>query len=539
MSPWAQDYNPLRNAALSTVAAATPVTVLFYLLAIRKASAHKAAVAAAVTAGIVAIAVFRMPPLMTLAAMANGVVFADIRMAWTLAAAVFVFQITVETGNFEVIKQSLGAVTNDRRLQALLIAFAFGALLEGAGGGGAPVAITASIMVGLGFPAFETVLLCLIANSGPVAFGGMGNPVRVLVAVTALPEVDLCRTLGRIIPWTTLIIPFWLVGVQSNVRSVMGVIPALLTAGVSFSALQFLTAGLGLNSLVDIISGMGSLAILMVFLRWWKPRESWRYPNEIPGAALCTRPPAGKILRAWTPWLLVAAFVGIWGLGPVATLVDSVTMRYPVPGLHHMSIRTPPVVTKAYSEPAVFDIAWLSAVGTATFLAGLVAGPIQGLSLNQTLRIFVQTVYRMRLSLIALMAMLALGYTTRYSGMDATLGLAMAHTGWLFPIFGTLIGWLGVVFTGTDAGSNALFGSLQVITAHRLGLKPVLMATANSAGGVMGKMMAAQSVVVGCSAAGIEGQEGGVFRAALKHSLLLALLVSGIVMLYAYVTPGA
>lgn len=540
-APWLQNYDPLGNPILSTIAAALPVSVLFYLLAVRKAAAYKAAISAVGAAAAIAILVFHMPPLMTLGAIADGVVFANIRMVWTLVAAVFVFEITVRTGHFDVIQRSLGSVTPDRRLQLILVAFALGALLEGAGGGGAPVAITGSIMVGLGFPPFQTVLLCLIANSGPVAFGGMGNPVRVLVAVTGLHEIDLCRMLGRIVPLTTLVIPFWLVRVLSSGRRTVRVWPALVVSGASFAGLQCLCATLGLNSLVDIISGIGTLMILVAFLRFWRPRDVYRFPDDPPAITneAASQDSAAKIATAWAPWLLVAIFVVLWGLGPIAKFVDSATLKYPVPSLHHMSVRVPPVVTKPEPEPAIFDIAWLSAVGTATFFAGLIAGPLQGLSLVETLRVFGRTLYRMRLSLIAVMAMLALGYITRYSGMDATLGLALAHTGALFPIFGTLIGWIGVAFTGTDAGSNALFGSLQVITAQRLGLSPVLMAAANSAGGVMGKMIAAQSVVVGCAATGIAGKEGDIFRAALKHSLALALAVAAIVMLYAYAFPGA
>lgn len=537
--PWAQNYDPFGNAILSTAAAAVPVSVLFYLLAVRKAKAYQAAAAGLAAAFAMAVLVFGMPALMAGAAIGNGIGFAVVRMAWTLVAAVFVHEITVKSGQFEVIKKSLGGLTGDRRLQLVLIAFAFGSILEGSGGGGAPVAITGAMLVGLGFPPFQTVLLCLIANSGPVAYGGMGNPVRVLVAVTGMPEADLSAMLGRIVPWTTLILPFWLVRVQTTAKDTLAVWPGLLFAGASYSTLQFLWSNFGDNALVDLVSGLGTLVLFAVFLRFWQPEAVWRYPGESSsGKDEKTVYTAAQVLRAWLPFVLLGVFVVAWGMAPIAKLVESVTWRLEVPGLHRMVVRHAPVVAKDVAEPAVFEFAWLSAVGTATFLAGLIAGPLQGLSLAATLGVFAATLRRLLPSLAAVLAMLGLGYLTRYSGMDATLGLAFAHTGVLFPIFGTLIGWIGVALTGTDAGSNALFGSLQVITATKLNLSPLLMAAANSAGGVMGKMIAAQSLVVGCAATGQAGKEGDVFRAVLKHSIVLALLVALVVTVYAYVFPG-
>jgi lactate permease len=370
----------------------------------------------------------------------------------------------------------------------------------------------------------EAAVLCLIANTAPVAFGGMGNPIRTLVAVTGLPEMDLSATVGRILPWTALILPFWLIRVQTDWKRTWEVWPGLIACGGFFGAVQFLWSNYIDAALVDIMGGMLTLLWLAVFFRWWKPG---------------TAPPLGvrKVITAWSPFLILAVLVVLWGLPAVKRVVDAPTWRMPVPGLHEMVQRTPPVVAKEHTEPAVFDIAWISAVGTPTFLAGLIAGPILGLSLRRTLAVFGRTCIRMRYSMLAILAMLGLGFITRYSGMDAVMGLALSNTGWLFPMFGTLIGWLGVALTGTDAGSNALFGSLQVITANQLGLNPVLMASANSAGGVMGKMIDAQSIIVGCAATGIEGKEGDLFRAVLKHSIALALIVGLIVMIYAYWTP--
>jgi len=537
--PWLQDFNPLGNSVLSTIAAALPVCTLFFFLAVRRSPAWRAAVYAFLVGLAVALAVFRMPAAMAAGAVAQGLVYGWFRIAWIMVAAVFIYEITVESKQFEVIKQSIGGISEDRRLQLLLIAFAFGALLEGSGGGGAPVAVTAAMLIGLGFPPFQTALLCLIANSAPVAYGGLGNPVRTLVAVTGLPEADFSAMLGRILPITTLVLPFWLIRVFSDRRKTLAVWPGLLACGVTFGSIQFFWSNFMGAALVDIVAGIGTIVVLAWFFgKVWQPREIWRNEANRAAKAACGPMGFGRILKAWSPFLLLAVFVVVWGLPTVAHVLDTVSWKAPVPGLHMQVIRTPPVVPKAYPEPALFDISWLATPGTGTFLAGLVAGPLVGLSLRRTIQVFFRSTWRLRYSLVAIMAMLGLGYLTRYCGMDATMGMAMAHTGAMFPFFGTLIGWLGVALSGTDAGSNALFGSFQVITANKLGLSPILMGAANSAGGVMGKMIAAQSLVIGCAVTGQEGQEGALFRAVVKHSLGLVVLVALLVMLYAYVFPG-
>jgi len=539
MGTWIQSYNPLGNVWASTLIAALPVTLLFYLLAVRKMAAHWSAVWSFAAAVVIAVVVFGMPAPMVAATVGHGFVYAVIRIAWTLLAAVFVYEITVETGHFETIKGSIGAITDDRRLQVLLIAYAFGAVLEGAGGGGAPVAICGAMMVGLGFHPFEAAVLALIANTAPVAFGGMGNPIRTLVAVTGLPEADLSATVGRILPWTALILAFWLVRSQVSWKLTWEVWPGALACGLCFGTIQFAWSNYIDAALVDIMGGMLTLLFLAIFFRFWRPRNLFRYPEDIGielrrgGAAY--RPM--EVLHAWSPFLLIALFVVLWGLPATKAVLNKTNISFAMPGLHNLVVRTPPVVAAQHTEPAMVDLAWLSAVGTATFFAGLIAGPLLGLSIPRTLQVFMRTVQRMRYSFVAIFCMICLGYVTRYSGMDAVMGLALTNTGWWYPLFGTLIGWLGVALTGTDAGSNALFGSLQVITANGLGLSPVLMAAANSAGGVMGKMIDAQSIIVACVATGLEGREGDLFRAVLKHSVLLALIVGVIVMLYAYVVP--
>src|SRR5579871_20849 len=539
--PWIQNFDPLGNPVLSTIAAAIPVCTLFFFLAVRRTAAWLAAIYAFVAGLVVALAIFHMPVVMAVGAVADGLVYGWFRIAWIVVAAVFVYEIAVESKQFDIIKESIGGISDDRRLQVLLIAFAFGALLEGAGGGGAPVAVCGAMMIGHGFPPFETAVLCLIANSAPVAYGGLGNPVRTLVAVTGLPEADFSAMIGRILPIMVLILPFWLMRTFCKTRDTLAVWPGLLVCGITFGGIQFFWSNFMGASLVDILGGIGTLLVLAFFFGVvWQPKKVWRIAGEAPP------PPKahahlgfGKILLAWSPFLLLALFVVIWGLKPVTVALDKVSWKQPVPGLHQLVVRQPPVVSVEKKEDAYFDISWLSTVGTGTFIAGLIAGPLVGLSFKRTLQVFVRSTWRLRLSVLAIMAMLGLGYLTRYCGMDATMGMAMARTGAAFPFFGTLIGWLGVALSGTDAGSNALFGSFQMITANKLGLSPVLMGAANSCGGVMGKMIAAQSLVIGCAVTGQEGKEGLLFRAVMKHSIALAMIVGLLVMLYAYVFPGA
>ena len=539
---WNQNFDPLGNTLLSTLAAALPVLVLFYFLGIKRIPAWRAAIYAFITAVVVAMGVFHMPGSMVLGAVSNGLVFGWFRVAWIVLAAVFVYEISVESGQFEIIKQAVGSISPDRRLQVLLIAFAFGALLEGAGGGGAPVAVTAAMMIGLGFPPFETVVMCLIANSAPVAFGALGGPVRTLVAVTGLPEADFSAMIGRILPLTTLVLPFWIIRVMCSTREMLKVWPGLLLCGLTFGGLQFFSSNFLGPALVDVIGGIGTLVVLGVFFKKiWKPNQIWRYSGEGDGLASEDRGSMsfGRLLLACSPFLLLTGFVILWGLPPIAKKLEMFSWRLPVPGLHLQVVRMPPVVAKSYAEPAMFEFSWLASPGTGTFLAGLIAGPLAGLSLLQTLKVFYRSFWRLRLSIVAIMAMLGIGYIIRYCGMDATMGMAMSHTGVLFPFFGTMIGWLGVALSGTDAGSNALFGGLQTITANNLGLSPILMGAANSAGGVMGKMIAAQSLVIGCAATGQQGQEGAIFRVVIKHSIALVILVGLIVMMYAYIFPNA
>jgi lactate permease len=538
---WTQGYDPLHSWVLSTLVAALPILVLLGLLAGFRVKPHWCAMAGAATAIIVAVTIFGMPLPLAGMSFLFGVGFGLLKIAWIVLAAVFLYDISVYTGQFEVMKESVAGITADRRLQLLLVAFCFGAVIEGAAGFGAPVAIAGAFMIGLGFRPFHAAALNLIANTSPVAWGSIGTPVHTLAAVSGLPESDLSAMIGRILPITGIIVPFWLVRAMVGWRDTLEVLPAILVVGGSFSVTQYLWSNHVDANLVDIAAGVISLVATLVFFRFWRPRRTWRFSDERAGtmgggAGHTTR----EILRAWMPFAILSIVVLVWGLPPVKGLMNQTTTPiWNVPYLHNAVTRAAPVVTQPAPEAARFDFNWLSATGTGCFVAALVTGLLLGVSPRQLAAIFWGTLRRMKLAVVAISFMLGLGFTTRYSGLDAVLGLAFTRTGWLFPFFGTYLGWLGVALTGSDTSSNALFGSLQRITAQQLKLDPVLMCAANSAGGVMGKMVDAQSICVATSATGQVGNEGIIFRYVFWHSIALAAVVGAIVLLYAYVFPGA
>lgn len=538
---WTQGYDPLHSWVLSTLVAALPILVLLGLLAGFRVKPHWCAIAGAATAIIVAVTIFGMPLPLAGMSFLFGVGFGVLKIAWIVVAAVFLYDISVYTGQFEIMKESVARITADRRLQLLLVAFCFGAVIEGAAGFGAPVAIAGAFMIGLGFRPFQAAALNLIANTSPVAWGSIGTPVHTLAAVSGLPESDLSAMIGRILPITGIIVPFWLVRAMVGWRETLEVLPAILVVGVSFSVTQYLWSNHVDANLVDIAAGALSLVATLVFLRFWRPRRTWRFADEraaTAGGAVghSTR----QIGRAWLPFATLTIVVLVWGLPSIKGLMNRVTTPiWNVPYLHNAITRAAPVVTQPTPEAARFDFNWLSATGTGCFVAAIVAGLLLGLSPRQLAAIFWGTVRRMKLAVVAISFMLGLGFTTRYSGLDAVLGLAFTRTGWLFPFFGTYLGWLGVALTGSDTSSNALFGSLQRITAQQLTLDPVLMCAANSAGGVMGKMVDAQSICVATSATDQVGNEGVIFRYVFWHSIALAAVVGAIVLLYAYVFPGA
>lgn len=556
---WTQVYDPFGLWWLSTLIAALPVVILLGLLAVFKVKPHWAAMAGAATALIAASVVFHMPWSLSSASLLYGAAFGLLKIAWIVVAAVFLYDISVYTGQFEIMKQSVAAITPDRRLQALLVAFCFGAVIEGAAGFGAPVAIAGAFMIGLGFKPFHAAALNLIANTAPVAWGAIGTPVHTLAAVSGLPESDLNSMIGRILPFTAMIVPFWLVRAMVGWRETFEVLPAILVVGFSFALTQFIWSNFIDSNLVDIAGGLVSLISTVFFLRFWRPRRIWRFDDEqaypaaggaaapLPRAATSSKPGSHRpvqIARAWMPFMVLTLFVLLWGLPSIKTILNESTTPaferggWDVPMLHLAVTRSAPVVSKPEPEKAKFDFNWLTATGSACFIAGIFAGALLGVSAAQMARIFVRTLVRMRFAVLAISFMLGLGFVTRYSGMDAVLGLAFTRTGWLFPFFGTFLGWLGVALTGSDTSSNALFGGLQRITAEQLNLSPVLMCAANSAGGVMGKMVDAQSIVVATAATNQVGNEGVIFRFVLWHSIALASIVGLIVMAYAYLFPG-
>ncbi len=540
---WTQVYDPLHNWVFSTLVAALPILVLFGLLAGLRVKPHWCAIAGAATAVLVAVLVFGMPASLAGMSFLYGVGFGVLKIAWIVLAAVYLYDITVFTGQFEIMKESVAGITADRRLQLLLVAFCFGAFIEGAAGFGAPVAIAGAFMIGLGFKPFHAAALNLIANTSPVAWGAIGTPVHTLAAVSGLPESDLSAMIGRILPITGMIVPFWLVRAMVGWAETFEVLPAILVVGASFSVTQYLWSNHVDSNLVDIAGGVVSLLATVVFLRFWRPKRVWRFEGERAAAPAGATPArkytAGQILKAWMPFAILSLTVFAWGLPAIKGAINRATTPvWNVPLLHNGVSRAAPVVAKLTPEAARFDFNWLSATGTGCFIAAIIAGLALGVGPVQLAKIFWSTLKRMKLAVIAISFMLGLGYTTRYSGLDAVLGLAFTRSGWFYPFFGTFLGWLGVALTGSDTSSNALFGSLQRITSQQLGLDPVLMCAANSAGGVMGKMVDAQSITVATSATNQVGNEGTIFRWVFWHSLALGAVVGVIVLLYAYVFPG-
>jgi lactate permease len=546
---WDQVYNPLDNTTLSTIAAAVPVVTLLVLIASGKVKAHIAALIALIVANIITIAVYHMPFGMSVRASLLGVVVGFFPIGWIVLNVIFLYRITVETGRFELLKRAIGGVTNDRRLQLLLIAFAFGAFFEGASGFGTPVAITGAVLIGLGFSPLAASGLSLIANTAPVAYGALGTPIQGLASVTGLDPYILGAMVGRQLPFFSLIVPFWVVWAFAGWKGMKDVWPAILVTGVSFAIPQFVISNFINPWIVDIGASLISMGCLILFLKVWQPRELWLSPvlrgKDESAATMKAVTPMDKtpltqaeVWSALLPWIIVCVVMLIWGNGAFKIWANSIfTWNYPVPELHNMINKVPPVAAKPTPEGAVFGFTYLSFTGTGMLIAAIISGFLMGFSPARMIAEYGRTIKLCAISLITISAMLAIGTLTRLSGVDATLGLAFAATGVLYPFFGTLLGWLGVALTGSDTASNVLFGNLQKITSEQLGLSPILMAAANSSGGVMGKMIDAQSIVVASTATNWYGHEGTILRYVFVHSIVLACLVGFLVMLQAYVHP--
>ena len=538
---WLQQYDPVGSQWLSTLIAAFPVIVLLGAIASGRVKIHMAAVLGLVAASVVALFVYKMPVAAWAGAGVYGALFGLFPIGWIILNVLFLYQLTVKAGLFAVLRDSLARVAPDPRVQLILIAFCFGAFIEGVAGFGAPVAITGAILIQLGFNPVTASCLALIANTAPVAFGSLGIPLVTLAPLTGLDLLQLSAMVGRQLPIFSLIVPFWLVAAQAGWRGMIGVWPACLVAGGSFGIMQFVMSNFHGPWLVDIVSAAVSMLSLVVLMRFWQPKEI--STNVATTSATPTAAPAtGPAWKAWLPWIFLTGFVFMWGLPVIKDRLNAwYAPKIAVPFLHKAVEKMPPVAPKPELESALFTLNLLSATGTALLLAGVLSAICLGVGARRAVSIYGHTLLRVRISLLTISVMMALGFTTRYSGTDTTMGLAMAGTGWLFPFFSPLIGWLGVALTGSDTSSNVLFGNLQKVSAEQLGFSPILMCASNSSGGVMGKMIDAQSIVVASVATGGHAESptaGKILRTVFWHSIALAVLVGILVMLQAYVWPG-
>jgi lactate permease len=532
---WQQNYTPLfGSVGASALAASIPIFVVLLLLGIWRKPAWIAATAGLASAIFVAIVIYGMPPSLMVSACLYGAAFGFFPICWILFWAIVLYRITVDTGNFDIIKDSIGSLTADRRLQALLIAFAFGAFIEGAAGFGAPVAVAAGMLAGLGFDPFFAAGICLLANTAPVAFGSIGIPVITLAGITGLPLADLSANVGRICAPVSMFVPAYLVVVMTGFRGLRGVLPAAAVCGLSFSAAQFFVSNYVGPQLTDILGALASMGSLILLLNFWRPKDD---PANFVGAKHAHS--VGQVLRAWIPYGLLVLLVLMIGYDPIKNFLNQWTVVVQWPGLHNQILRVAPVVKAPAPYAAPYTINFFTASGTATMFACMLAALALGMSPAQFAKSVMASARQLALPLVTVASVLALAILLNYCGATATLGLAFAATGVLFPFFSSLLGWLGVFLTGSDTSANALFGNLQVVTAGRLDLNPVLMAASNSSGGVMGKMISLQSIAVAAAASGMpSSDEARLFRFTLKHSIFLASVLGLIVVFYAYVAPG-
>jgi lactate permease len=545
--PWNQVYDPLNNAWLSTLCAALPILVLLGGIAFFHVKAHIAAIQGLVVALLVAVFVFGMPGMMASKTAFWGAAFGLLPIGWIVLNIIFLYNLTNDVGLFNVLQKSITGVTDDRRLQLLLVAFCFGAFFEGAAGFGTPVAVTAAILMGLGFTPLSAAGLSLIANTAPVAFGALGTPIIVLSAVTGLDLLKLSAMVGRQLPFFSVIVPFWLIWAFVGFRAMVEIWPAILVAGVAFAVPQYLVSNYHGPWLVDVVAAICSMAALAAFLKIWHPKRIWHEATR-DGGTISREQAAGarvhhgftgsEVWKAWMPWVILSVLVFLWGLPQIKDFLNGISVfKFPIEGLDKMVIRVPPVVPKPTPEAAVYTLNWLSATGTGILIASIIAGLAMGYSFPKLVKTYLKTLNIVKFSLLTIAAMLALGFVTKSAGIDSTLGLAFAKTGWLYPFFGAMLGWLGVALTGSDTSSNVLFGGLQRTSAEQLGISPILMAAANSSGGVMGKMIDAQSIVVASTATNWYGHEGEILRYVFFHSVALASLMGLLVMAQAYVYP--
>jgi lactate permease len=552
---WQHNYAPVGGSlALSALVAAIPIVVLFLMLGVWRKATWKSALAALGSAMVIALFVYGMPAPLALMATLFGAAYGIFPIAWVVFSSIMLYRLAVDSGKFEIIKDSVGSLTDDRRLQAIIIAFSFGAFIEGAAGFGAPVAVAGAMMAGLGFNPFYAAGICLLANTAPVAFGSIGIPVVTLANVAGLPLQSLSAMVGRISALVSVIIPGYLIVVMAGRKRALEVLPAIAACGISFAGTQFLVSNFVGPELTDILSALACIVVMVAVVKFWKPKTIMRLETDAPVTAALKQHPGREIFAAWLPYLLLVVFVLVWGAPAIKASIDRFTNgllpsalpRSPtvlngilVPGLHNLIERVPPVTGAAAPYAAVYTLNWLSASGTACFLATLTAALFLGLKPTHVVKAYTSTFKQLSMAMVAVASMLGLAYLMNYSGMTSTLGLALASTGGAFPFFSAVVGWLGVFLTGSDTSANALFGNLQVVTANALGLNPILTASVNSAAGVMGKMISVQSIAVAVAATGMTAaDEGRLFRFTVKHSILLMAVIGVIAMMFAYVFPG-
>ena len=528
---WTQVFDPFSNIGLSAFVASIPILFLFWALAYKKMKGHWAAIGAVVLGLAVAIFAYGMPAKLAILAFLDGSLFGLFPVCWIVITALFIYNLSVKTGQFEVIKNSLASITNDRRMQALLIAFSFGAFLEGAAGFGTPVAITAAMLAGLGFNPLYAACICLIANTAPVAFGAIGIPIIVAGQVSGIPDMAISQMVGRTLPFLSILIPLYLSVIIAGFKRGLEVWPACLVCGASFAIVQWWSANYLGPYLPDILASIASIISVVIFLKIWHPKNSWHFADEKPSLGREElRYTGGQIFRAWAPFIILSVCVGAWGVPSVKAALDQMFLvKLPIAGLHEMILNSSGAPLKA-----VYSLNLLSAAGTAILLAGLFSIPVMGASVGTSVAVAANTLKTLIFPIITISLVIGFSYIFNFSGMVVTLGKAFATSGYLFPFFAPFLGWLGVFMTGSDTSSNAFFSKLHVVTAQQIGVDPVVLVAANTSGGVCGKMISPQSIAVATSATGLVGHEGDIFRFTLKHSLLLCTVVGVLVFLQAY-----
>ncbi len=522
---WTQIIDPLKSIGLSALVAAVPIFFIFWALIIRKMKGYLASILTLLVAVISSILIYGMPARLVLSSTVHGALYGLFPICWVIIGAVFLYNVTVKSGQFDVIRNFMASITSDRRLQALLVAFSFGAFLEGAAGMGAPVAITAAMLVGLGFNPLYAAGICLVANTVPVAFGSVGIPVIAAAQVSGLPEMAVSQMVGRTLPILSLIVPFYLVILMSGFRRSLEVLPAILVSGISYASVQFLTSNFINPMLPGILAGLISIVCLIVFLKYWKPKQTWRFKEESqqsPETEL--KYSAGQIIRAFSPYIIMTLMIIAWGLQPVKEALNSVgQVKFFVPGLRDAIIKPD---GSGFIDIKPFDFNFLSTAGTATILSAFFALPLIGMTLANALRTFLGTLNQLKFPIITIASIVGFAFVANNSGMSISMAMALANTGVLFPFFSPVLGWLGVFLTGSDTSSNALFSKLQLTSAQAIGVDPVLTVAANASGGVTGKMISPQSLAVGAAAVGLVGKESELFRFTLKHSFIMLLIIS-------------